>query len=83
MRQTCRLQNFGGILKRGEAVFFIDNPELSIIVPTFREAQNIPILVREISAAMEHVLPEWELIIVDDNSRFAIFEFEDLFQPFF
>lgn len=48
---------------------FIDKPELSIIVPTFREAQNIPILVREISAAMEHVLPEWELIIVDDNSR--------------
>jgi len=50
-------------------VFFIDKPELSIIVPTFREAQNIPIIVREISAAMEHVLPEWELIIVDDNSR--------------
>ncbi len=50
-------------------MFFIDNPELSIIVPTFREAQNIPILVREISTALEHVLPEWELIIVDDNSR--------------
>ncbi len=60
---------FGGNSERGEAVFFIDNPELSIIVPTFREASNIPNLVREISAAMEHVLPEWELIIVDDNSR--------------
>ncbi len=48
---------------------FIDKPELSIIVPTFREAPNIPILVREISEAMEHVLPGWELIIVDDNSR--------------
>jgi cellulose synthase/poly-beta-1,6-N-acetylglucosamine synthase-like glycosyltransferase len=60
---------FGGNSERGEAVFFVDNPDLSIIVPTFREAQNIPILVREVSAAMEHVLPEWELIIVDDNSR--------------
>lgn len=50
-------------------MFFIDKPELSIIVPTFREAPNIPILVREISEAMEHVLPGWELIIVDDNSR--------------
>jgi len=60
---------FGGNSERGEAVFFVDNPDLSIIVPTFREAQNIPILVREVSAAMKHVLPEWELIIVDDNSR--------------
>ncbi len=69
MRQTCLLQDFGGRLKKGEAVFFIDNPELSIIVPTFREAPNIPILVREIFSALEHILPEWELIIVDDNSR--------------
>ena len=59
----------GGNLERGEAVFFIDNPELSIIVPTFMEASNIPILVREISSALEPVFPEWELIIVDDDSR--------------
>lgn len=30
---------------------------------------NIPILVREITATLESVIPDWELIIVDDNSR--------------
>ncbi len=50
-------------------MLIINNPELSIIVPTFREAPNIPILVREIFSALEHILPKWELIIVDDNSR--------------
>ncbi len=56
-------------MKKGKSVLFIDNPELSIIVPTFREAPNIPILVREIFSALEQILPKWELIIVDDNSR--------------
>ena len=44
-------------------------PKLSIIIPTLREAINIPILVREITTTLESVLPDWELIIVDDNSR--------------
>jgi len=30
---------------------------------------NIPILVKEITTALEPVLPAWEIIIVDDNSR--------------
>ncbi len=47
---------------------FNDNPALSIIVPAFREVQNIPNLVKEISVALESVIPEWELIIIDDNS---------------
>ena len=49
-----------------------NSPKLSIIVPTFREASNIPILVKEISCALETVIPEWELIIVDDNSKDGI-----------
>jgi dolichol-phosphate mannosyltransferase len=44
-------------------------PKLTIIVPTLREAMNIPILVKEITTALEPVLPAWEIIIVDDNSR--------------
>jgi len=44
-------------------------PKLSIIVPTLREAVNIPTLVREISADLVHAIPEWELIIIDDNSE--------------
>ncbi|MBW2738454.1 MAG: polyprenol monophosphomannose synthase, partial [Deltaproteobacteria bacterium] len=49
-----------------------NSPKLSIIVPTFREAVNIPYLVKKISCALETVIPEWELIIVDDNSEDGI-----------
>lgn len=48
------------------------SPKLSIIVPTFRETPNIPILVKGIVCALETVIPEWELIIVDDNSKDGI-----------
>jgi dolichol-phosphate mannosyltransferase len=51
-----------------QPVTYFDNPKISIIVPTFMEVLNIPILVREISEVLEPVIPEWELIIVDDNS---------------
>ena len=49
-----------------------NSPKLSIIIPAFREALNIPILIKEISCALETVIPEWELIIVDDNSKDGI-----------
>jgi dolichol-phosphate mannosyltransferase len=40
--------------------------ELAIVVPTFNEIQNVPLLVR----AVERALPDvaWELVFVDDNS---------------
>jgi dolichol-phosphate mannosyltransferase len=47
-------------------------PDVSIIVPAFMEAENIPILVGEISAELKHAIPAWELIIIDDNSRDGI-----------
>lgn len=40
--------------------------KLSIISPTFNEAENIPRLVTEISRSMEGL--DYELLIVDDNS---------------
>jgi dolichol-phosphate mannosyltransferase len=55
-------------MKKVLPVSYNDNPALSIIVPAFREVQNIPILAKEISVALESVIPEWELIIIDDNS---------------
>ena len=41
-------------------------PELSIVVPTFNEKANIPILVERLS----HLLAgsDWEVVFVDDNS---------------
>lgn len=41
-------------------------PEISIIIPTFNEKENISELVRLVTAAMAGV--RWELIFVDDNS---------------
>jgi dolichol-phosphate mannosyltransferase len=41
-------------------------PELAVVVPTFRERDNVPVLV----ARLAHVLAgvDWEVIFVDDNS---------------
>ena len=41
---------------------------VSIVVPTFREAANIPALAERIHAALSESGIEWELILVDDNS---------------
>ena len=41
-------------------------PELSVIVPTFNEAENIPVLVERLRVALDGVA--WEMIVVDDDS---------------
>ncbi len=41
-------------------------PELSIVVPTFNERDNVPRLVEMLKVALPGVA--WELIVVDDNS---------------
>ncbi|MBF2001112.1 MAG: glycosyltransferase [Synechococcales cyanobacterium M58_A2018_015] len=42
---------------------------LSLVIPTFNEAQNIPEMVRQLTDLLDQALGEqYELIIVDDNS---------------
>ncbi|WP_242139013.1 glycosyltransferase family 2 protein [Sphingomonas sp. TREG-RG-20F-R18-01] len=41
--------------------------ELTIIVPTFNEARNVPLLVEALRSALGET--RWEVIFVDDNSR--------------
>src|SRR5208282_6161107 len=41
-------------------------PTLSVVVPTYREAANIPVLFERVKAALKG-LP-WEMIVVDDDS---------------
>src|SRR5271170_5522913 len=41
-------------------------PTLSVVVPTYKEAANIPILFERIKYALDGV--PWELIVVDDDS---------------
>src|SRR5579863_5375426 len=41
-------------------------PELSVVVPTFNERANIPILVERLAEALAGC--DWEVLFVDDNS---------------
>jgi dolichol-phosphate mannosyltransferase len=41
-------------------------PELAVIVPTFNEAANIPLLIERVRNVLSGVA--WEIIVVDDNS---------------
>jgi dolichol-phosphate mannosyltransferase len=41
-------------------------PELSVIVPTFNESENIPVLVERLRASLGGIA--WEMIVVDDDS---------------
>lgn len=42
-------------------------PELSIVVPTFNERDNVPELIRRLSALLADL--DWEVIFVDDDSK--------------
>lgn len=41
-------------------------PELSVVVPTYNERDNIPLLVERLKLALDGI--DWEVIFVDDNS---------------
>jgi dolichol-phosphate mannosyltransferase len=40
--------------------------ELAVVVPTFKERENVPLMVRALESALCGI--EWEVIFVDDNS---------------
>jgi dolichol-phosphate mannosyltransferase len=41
---------------------------VSLVIPTYNEAKNLPLLVEEIFAVIDRRAVDLELIIVDDNS---------------
>ncbi|MBK1650300.1 glycosyltransferase [Rhabdochromatium marinum] len=41
-------------------------PELAVIVPTYNEAANIPVMIRALDSVLHGL--DWELIVVDDDS---------------
>jgi dolichol-phosphate mannosyltransferase len=41
-------------------------PELSVVVPTFKERDNIPLLVEKLARTLDGV--DWEVMFIDDNS---------------
>jgi dolichol-phosphate mannosyltransferase len=47
-------------------------PLVSVVVPAFNEAENIPLLHLQVAAVLEKTVPgNWELVFVDDGSRDA------------
>lgn len=47
-----------------------DDYLLSVVVPAFNEAQNVPLLFQRVSDVLQKVHPHgWELVFVDDGSR--------------
>ena len=43
--------------------------QVSVVIPTFREAENLPVLVPQIAAALDRAGLRGEILIVDDNSQ--------------
>ena len=56
----------GNLAQRPDEAFVSDGPTLSIILPTFKERDNVAELVRRLDAALAGI--HWEAIFVDDNS---------------
>jgi len=46
-----------------------DQPDLSVVFPVYDEEENIPILLREIAAALEGRGWSYEIVAVDDGSK--------------
>lgn len=44
-------------------------PLVSVIVPTYREAKNIPVLAKELDTHLKKAKMSYEIVVVDDNSN--------------
>jgi dolichol-phosphate mannosyltransferase len=54
------------VAREEEATAVRPAPELSIVVPTFNERANVPILIERLSSLLASC--DWEVVFVDDNS---------------
>ena len=46
-------------------------PRISVVVPAFNEASNLPALLAVLTAALRSLTDHWEVLVVDDGSRDA------------
>jgi len=44
-------------------------PELSVVVPVYNEADNVPVLYARLTAVLQSAGPDHEIVFVDDGSR--------------
>jgi glycosyltransferase involved in cell wall biosynthesis len=45
-----------------------DKLDLSILVPVFNEAENLPVLAKKLAQALDEFSPSWEVVLADDGS---------------
>jgi dolichol-phosphate mannosyltransferase len=64
-RQSC-LRVVAALFSSALARFMKKQPEISVIIPTYNEAENIPILIPRIAQALKKI--PHEIIVADDNS---------------
>ncbi len=48
--------------------------KISIVIPTFREAENVPVLTEKINEVMKKASLDYEIVVVDDDSNDGIIE---------
>jgi dolichol-phosphate mannosyltransferase len=69
-REAVEDQRLHEVVGAGLRVGIGDAPtrpiELTVVVPTFKERLNVPILLEKLKAVLSHV--EWEVLYVDDHS---------------
>ncbi len=51
-----------------------ERPELSVVVPAFNEEENVVPLCQRLAAALEGVVRDFEVVLVDDGSRDATWQ---------
>lgn len=60
-----------------EADIDMDMDKISILVPTYKEAKNIPVLSEKIDHAMKNAGLPYEIIVIDDDSNDGMIEAVD------
>ena len=48
-------------------------PRISIVTPAYNEAENLPLLYRELCTVLDGMPVEWEWLVIDDHSSDATF----------
>jgi len=66
MNELQREGNFSEIRSRHLLSVPRSPPVLTVVVPTFNESANVPVLVERVSLSLMGL--DWELVFVDDNS---------------
>jgi len=52
-----------------QSTTYISRPEISIVIPVFNEAENLPVLYKRLVLVLKNETPNFEIIFINDGSR--------------